>query len=67
MVFGFGKKKKFEFSCASVGMNCGFEIKNASSEEEILNILKIHAKNAHGLNEIPSETIEQIKKNIKKI
>lgn len=66
MVFGFGKKKKFTFSCASVGMNCGYEIKNASSEEELLEILKVHAKQVHGITQIPAEMVEKIKANIKK-
>ncbi|AAY79772.1 DUF1059 domain-containing protein [Sulfolobus acidocaldarius] len=67
MVFGFGKKKKYEFSCSSVGMNCGFEVKNASSEQEVLEILKVHAKTAHGMKEIPSDVAEKIKQNIKKV
>lgn len=66
MVFGFGKKKKFSFSCASVGMNCEYEIRNAGSEEELLEMLKVHAKRAHGINEIPAEMVEKIKANIKK-
>lgn len=67
MVFGFGRKKKFEFQCSSIGMNCGFEIKNASTEDELMEILKIHAKKAHGLNEIPQDVINKIKQNIKKV
>lgn len=66
MVFGFGRKKKFTFSCSSIGMNCGYEIKNAGSEEELLEILKIHAKQAHGMKEIPAEVVQKIKANIKK-
>mgnify|MGYP001772490484 FL=1 len=67
MVFGFGKKKKFEFSCSSIGMNCGFEVKNASSEEELLEILKIHAKEAHNMSDIPGEVLNKIKQNIKRV
>jgi len=67
MVFGFGKKKKFEFSCASIGMNCGFEVKNASTEEELLEILKVHAKEAHNMTNIPSEVLDKIKQNVKRV
>lgn len=67
MVFGLGKKKKFEFSCSSVGMNCGFEVKGASSEQEVLEILKVHAKKVHNLSEIPQDVLSKIKENIKKV
>jgi len=67
MVFGFGRKKKFAFSCASIGMNCGFEVKNASTEEELLEILKVHAKEAHNMSSIPSEVLNKIKSNIKRV
>ncbi|QKR00287.1 DUF1059 domain-containing protein [Metallosphaera tengchongensis] len=66
MVFGLGKKK-FEFSCQSIGMNCGFAVKKASSEEELLEILKVHAKVAHNLSNIPEDTLNKIKENIKKV
>ena len=58
---------KYNFSCADIGMNCGYEIKGASSEEELLEELKIHAKIAHGLTSIPPEVLDKIKRNIKKI
>ncbi|MEM3350814.1 MAG: DUF1059 domain-containing protein [Saccharolobus sp.] len=67
MVFGFGRKKKFEFSCSSVGMNCGYAIKGASSEEEVLEILKVHAKSAHGMTSIPEDVLNKIKQNIRKV
>ncbi|QIW24471.1 DUF1059 domain-containing protein [Sulfolobus sp. S-194] len=57
---------KYSFSCASVGMNCGFEIVNADSEEELLEMLKIHAKSSHGVTSIPPELLAKIKQNIKK-
>lgn len=63
MLFG---KKKYNFSCADIGMNCGYEIRGASSEEEIIEILKIHAQKAHGLKQINQDLAEKIKKNIKK-
>ncbi|MUN29701.1 DUF1059 domain-containing protein [Sulfuracidifex metallicus] len=62
----FGKKKKYYFSCSSVGMSCGFEVKGASSEAELMDILKIHAAKAHGMTTIPDSTVDAIKKNIEK-
>ncbi|AKA75148.1 DUF1059 domain-containing protein [Saccharolobus solfataricus] len=67
MVFGIGRKKKFAFSCGSVGMDCGFEVKGASSEEEVLEILKIHAKDVHNMTEISDDIKNKIKQNIKKV
>lgn len=48
-------------------MNCGYSIRGASSEEEILNILKIHAKYSHNINEISNDLLGKIKSNIKKM
>ncbi|MFP3170209.1 MAG: DUF1059 domain-containing protein [Sulfolobaceae archaeon] len=62
MLFG---KKKYNFSCADIGMNCGYEIRGASSEE-LIEILKIHAQKAHGIKQINQDLAEKIKKNIKK-
>lgn len=56
---------KYSFSCASVGMNCGFEITNADSEDELLQELAIHAKMSHNLTSIPQDMIAKIKQNIK--
>ncbi|AWR98455.1 DUF1059 domain-containing protein [Metallosphaera hakonensis] len=67
MVLGFGKKKKLEFSCSSLGMSCGFEVKGSSSEQELLDILKVHAKTAHNMTEISNDLLGKIKQNIKKV
>ncbi|BCU70900.1 DUF1059 domain-containing protein [Stygiolobus caldivivus] len=63
MLFG---KKKYSFSCEDIGMKCGYQVKGASSEDELLQIIKIHAEKAHGLKQINQDLIENIKKNIKK-
>jgi Predicted small metal-binding protein len=56
----------YSFKCKDVGMNCGFEVKGATSEEEVLSIAKVHAEKAHGLREVPKEVVEAVKKAIKK-
>ncbi|MEM0173516.1 MAG: DUF1059 domain-containing protein [Sulfolobaceae archaeon] len=58
---------KYQFKCADVGMNCGFEIHSAGSEEELLEILKLHARLSHGLTSIPPELLNKIKQNIRAI
>lgn len=57
---------KYSFKCADVGMDCGFEIQNAGTEDELLEMLKVHAKASHGLTSIPPELVNKIKQNIKK-
>jgi predicted small metal-binding protein len=61
------KKKKYYFNCEDIGMNCGYSIKGASSEDEILDILKVHAKYSHNIDEIPNDLVAKIKSNIKKM
>lgn len=63
MLFG---KKKYNFSCADIGINCGYEIRGVSSEEELIEILKIRAQKAHGIKQINQDLAQKIKKNIKK-
>ena len=57
---------KYNFRYEDIGMNCGYEIRGASTEEELLEELKIHAKMSHNLNSIPPDVLEKIKRNIKK-
>ena len=48
-------------------MNCGFEVKGSSSEEELLEILKIHAKLAHGISQMPEDLVNKVRQNVKKM
>lgn len=45
----------YRFACKNVGMNCDFEIRGASSRDEVLNEAAAHAKFAHKLETIPQE------------
>jgi len=56
----------YSFKCKDAGMNCGFEVKGATSEEEVLSIAKVHAEKAHGLREVPKEVVDAVKRVIKK-
>ncbi|MEM0441147.1 MAG: DUF1059 domain-containing protein [Candidatus Caldarchaeum sp.] len=53
------------FSCKDVMPNCSFEIKNASSMDELMTLLTAHAKHAHKIEKIPSDVLEKVKKAIK--
>jgi predicted small metal-binding protein len=62
----FGRKKKYYFSCSSIGMSCGFEVRSASTEDEVIEIIKVHGKRAHNLTQISEELLDKIKRNIVK-
>ncbi len=57
-------------SCIAEGgdsaLNCGFQVR-AKTEEEVMEHAKMHAKMAHGVEEMSPEHEEQIKKNIKSV
>jgi predicted small metal-binding protein len=53
------------FKCKDIGMNCGFEVKD-DNQDELMKIVALHAQNTHNMKEVPAETVEKIKKAIKK-
>ena len=53
------------FKCKDIGMACKFEVKTDNADE-IMPIIAVHAEKTHGWKEVPPETIEKIKKAIKK-
>ncbi|HLE40780.1 MAG TPA: DUF1059 domain-containing protein [Nitrospirota bacterium] len=48
------------FSCASLGMDCK-EVLAAQTEEKLLDIVSIHARDVHGMAAIPPDMIGRIK------
>ncbi len=56
---------KYSFKCRDVGMDCDFEVRGASSAEEVAEAAKAHAKLTHGLESIPPELAEKVKQAIK--
>jgi predicted small metal-binding protein len=60
------KEEYKQFSCADIGMACGFQVR-AKTDEEIMEHAKIHAKEAHGINEVPPDLQKKIKANIKQV
>jgi len=56
---------KYEFACKDIGMQCGFSAE-AKSQDELMQKIAQHAKEAHNMTEIPPETLQKVKGAIKK-
>lgn len=50
--------------CADAGPDCDFEAW-AETEEELMEMVALHAKQAHGMDEIPPEMAEQVRSAIR--
>lgn len=55
-----------KLSCRDVGVDCDFEA-TGETVEEIMQKAAQHAKEAHGMTEIPQELIEKCQKAIREI
>ncbi|MDG6966393.1 MAG: DUF1059 domain-containing protein [Nitrososphaerota archaeon] len=53
------------FKCKDVGMNCGFEFKDATSREEAVQLAATHARVAHGIAIIPPDLAAKVQAAIK--
>lgn len=51
-------------NCRDVGADCDFEAR-AETEEELFAILKDHARQGHGMEEIPAELVEKVRSAIR--
>jgi predicted small metal-binding protein len=52
-----------EFSCADVVPGCGATFEG-ETEESILQQVAIHARDAHGMQEVPPEVVDQVRAGI---
>ena len=50
----------YEFKCKDIGMECGFELKGASSRDEVMQLASVHAKVTHNMQTIPTEIAEKV-------
>lgn len=50
----------YEFRCKDIGMECGFEVKGASSREEVMQLASVHAKVSHDMQPIPPEVAQKV-------
>ena len=55
-----------KLTCRDVGVDCDFEA-TGETEEEILQKAAQHAKEAHGMSEIPEELVEKCKQAIREL
>ena len=55
-----------KLSCRDVGVDCGFEA-TGETEEEVMMKAAQHAKEAHGMTEIPPEVVEMCQKAIRDV
>ncbi len=53
------------FKCSDIGMKCGFEVRGASSRDEVMQIAVAHAKHAHGMATVPPEVASKVSAAIK--
>ncbi len=53
-----------KFACKDLGMDCGWKAE-AETTDELMQKIVHHAKHDHGMEEIPPEMVEQVKKAIK--
>jgi predicted small metal-binding protein len=51
--------------CKDIGMKCGFELKD-DNQDELMQLLAMHAEKTHGLKTIPPDLQQKIQKAIKK-
>jgi predicted small metal-binding protein len=51
-------------SCADTGQECDFSAW-AETEEELLELVAVHAKQAHGIDAVTPELLEQLREVIK--
>jgi predicted small metal-binding protein len=54
------------FKCADIGMKCGYQ-ETANTTEQLMPKIAAHAKNAHGMTEVPEEVMAKINAAIKDI
>jgi len=54
-----------KFKCKDIGMKCDFEVRHASSRDEIWQIVSIHAKMAHNMQSIPQDVANKVSAAIK--
>ncbi len=55
-----------EWSCSNIVPECEWRY-DAESEEEILESAAAHAREAHGMDEVPPEIVERIRETIVEI
>lgn len=55
---------RYVFKCSEAGYECSYEVEGAT-QEELVPKIKIHAKYAHNMFEVPEDKLEKFKTAIK--
>lgn len=56
----------YKFKCKDIGMkDCDFEVKGASTKEEVTQIVAVHAKTSHKMETITPELAQKLNAAIK--
>lgn len=55
-----------EFSCGNVVPGCDFTTQG-ETEDEVLGKVAEHAREAHGMDEVPDEIVNQVKNNTRDV
>ncbi len=55
----------YAFKCSDCGMSCSYKA-SAPTEAELMAKIAKHAKEAHGMDPVPPDVMEKVKKAIKK-
>ncbi|MDG6957766.1 MAG: DUF1059 domain-containing protein [Nitrososphaerota archaeon] len=50
----------YAFKCKDIGMQCGFEVKGASSRDEAMQLAVVHAKTAHNMQAVPQDVANKV-------
>lgn len=50
----------YNFACNKLGMNCAFEIRGATSKEEVLQEATDHTRYAHQMSSMPPDVAAKI-------
>lgn len=60
------KQRYVEVSCTDVGPGCGAVLRVAT-EQEFWELGRVHARVAHGLEELPAELVQRVKAAMKSV
>jgi predicted small metal-binding protein len=55
----------YKFKCKDIGMKCDFEVKGASSRDEVMQLVGVHAKMAHNMESVPQDVQSKVSSAIK--
>ena len=55
----------YKFKCKDTGLKCDFEVKGASSKDEVMQIASVHGKFAHKMETISPDVAAKVSAAIK--